>query len=220
MRSNSLQGLYAIIDLPSLGGLPPWTVAKDYLAGGIRIIQLRDKRRLESPESRQRFLEAARGLKELRKEADFLFIVNDDLEIARETGSDGIHVGRDDPAISDCRKRLGDGRMVGFSSHSLEEAIEAERQGADYVAFGAIFPTKNKGPGHPIQGLEKLREVVRAVRIPVVAIGGIGESNLREVLGTGASMAAMISGLSGASDRVRTAHSLCRISNERVMLPW
>ena len=217
MPSNKLTGLYAILDLPSLAALSPFEVARDYLEGGIRIIQLRDKKRLESDASRKNFLEVAWGLKKLREKADFIFIINDDVEVAREVGSDGIHIGRDDPGIADCRKLLGEGKLVGFSSHSLEEALDAERQGADYVALGAIFPTQNKGPGHPIQGLEKLREVVQAVTIPVVAIGGIGETNIREVSRTGVAMAAMISGLSKSPDRVKTAQALCDIYNERVL---
>jgi thiamine-phosphate pyrophosphorylase len=103
-------------------------------------------------------------------------------------------------AVSQARKRLGKNFLIGYSSHSLEEAREAERRGADYVAFGAIFPTPLKGPGHPIQGLDRLREVVRAMTIPVVAIGGIDRTNFAAVVETGVSAVAMIRALVAAKD--------------------
>lgn len=197
-----VRGLYTIVDRAGL--------ARDYLEGGARIVQLRDKRRLESEKSRGDFLRTALALADLKKTYDFLFIVNDDVEIAREVGADGVHVGKDDAPIAACREILGPGKIVGYSSHALEEAIEAEKQGADYVAFGAIFPTPTKGPGHPVQGIDKLRQVVHSVKIPVVAIGGIGRENIKDVLATGADCVAMISALAQAEDRVKETKFFCR----------
>ncbi len=187
-----VSGLYAIVDAGVTPDLPLETLAEDYLKGGVRVIQLRDKRGIPT-----RF-EIAKKIAALKSKYRFLFIVNDDLELAKEVNADGIHVGKDDSPIVECRKFLGPGKLIGYSSHSLEEAVEAERQGADYVAFGAIYPTPTKGPGHPIQGIEKLREVVRALKIPVVAIGGIGRDNIKEVLLTGVASVAMISALAKA----------------------
>ena len=113
---------------------------------------------------------------------------------------DGLHVGKNDAKIRMCRDRLGPEKIIGYSSHALEEAVAAEKSGADYVAFGAIFPTATKGPGHPIQGLEKLKWVVDSVRVPVVAIGGIGRDAIDGVLKTGVASVAMISALANASD--------------------
>lgn len=178
-----MRGLYAITDNQK--------DAYEILRGGAPILQLRDK-------TRTNFWEKARQIASFKKECPFIFIMNDDLEIAAEL-ADGVHVGRDDPSIEECRKRLGPGKLVGYSAHSIEEAVGAERQGADYVAFGAIFPSPSKGPGHPIQGLEKLREVVAALKIPVVAIGGIDRTNIGQVKESGVSACAMISALTRAT---------------------
>jgi len=200
-----IKGLYAIVDSTVTPALDLAALAEDYLRGGASVIQLRDKRRIESPERSRIFRETARRIQSLKMRYTFSWIVNDDLETARAIGADGIHVGKDDPSIAECRGILGSGKIVGYSSHALEEAVLAERQGADYVAFGAIFPTSTKGPGHPVQGLEKLRRVVQSVKIPVVAVGGINRSNIKDVLATGVASVAMISALANAQDRTAEA---------------
>ena len=197
-----LQGLYAIVDATTTQRMTAASledVARDYVRGGASVIQLRDKNRRQDPVSFYKTAEAVAGLK---KNHDFIFIVNDEPETARDVGADGVHVGQDDVSIEECRRILGPEKWVGYSSHSLEEAGEAEKRGADYVALGAIFPTPTKGPGHPVQGLEKLREAVQALRVPVVAIGGIGRPNLEDVLATGVVSVAMISALLRSADRV------------------
>lgn len=189
-----IRGLYVITDTAE--------TALDCLKGGAPIIQIRDKKRLESEETRQRFRRAALKIVSFKKDFRFLFIVNDDLDVASEAGADGIHVGKDDLPIEECRKKID---LVGYSAHSLEEAVEAERRGADYVAFGAIYPSPTKGPGHPIQGIGRLRAVVTSLKVPVVAIGGIGRHNIKDVLATGVASVAMISALANAPDRVEEA---------------
>ncbi|MBI3540805.1 MAG: thiamine phosphate synthase [Deltaproteobacteria bacterium] len=193
-----IHGLYAIVDSSTNAGVPLDQLSEDYVRGGARIVQWRDKKRKESSTSEKKFREIATEISSLKKDYDFLFIVNDDLEVALEVMADGIHVGKDDSSIPECRKILGPSKLIGYSSHSLEEALEAEKQGADYVAFGAIFPTATKGPGHPVQGIEKLRQVVQALKVPVVAIGGIGRHNIQDVLATGVASVAMISALAKA----------------------
>lgn len=131
----------------------------------------------------------------LKKKYDFTFIMNDHVDIALEVGADGVHVGADDMPVDQVRRQVGAKMLIGYSSHSISEALEAQKAGADYVAFGAIFPTKTKGPGHPVQGLDRLRELVTAVPIPVVAIGGITRGNFKNVMETGASAIAMITAL-------------------------
>jgi thiamine-phosphate pyrophosphorylase len=206
MRSDpAIRGVYAILDTGVSAGEDLVRFAEDYLRGGVRIIQLRDKG--GSPARR----DIAAGIAALKKDFDFLFVVNDDLELARRVGADGVHVGKGDPSVEECKKvvacrgEVTSPLRVGYSAHSLDEAIEAERRGADYVAFGAIFPTPTKGPGHPVQGLEKLREVVRSLKVPVVAIGGIARGNVKDVLATGVHSVAMISALAKAGDRVEEA---------------
>lgn len=208
----SIKGLYAIVDPSVTPECDPLDLARSYLLGGASILQLRDKKRRETSSAYRRFVESARGIISLKEEFSFLFLVNDDLEVARalDSQADGIHVGQDDPSIESCRESLGPGKLIGYSSHSLEEALEAERRGADYVAFGAIYPTPTKGPGHPVQGLERLKEVVKALRIPVVAIGGIGRHNIEEVLATGVASVAMISALAQARDQAEEARFFSR----------
>lgn len=195
-----IRGIYAIVD--PIMEADPVPLALDYLKGGVPTIQLRDK---AGNRDLSLFRERARKIAALKKDYRFCFIVNDFLEVAAEVGADGVHVGKDDPPIEECRRRLGGGKIIGYSAHSLEEAVEAEKRGADYVAFGAIFTSPTKDIPHPIQGIGRLREVVSAVKVPVVAIGGIGRDNIKEVLATGTASVAMISALARASDRVAEA---------------
>jgi thiamine-phosphate pyrophosphorylase len=204
-KKPAIFGLYAIVDAGVTQGADLAVLAEDCLKGGASVVQLRDKRRAESPERACLFRETAERIRALKARYGFLWIVNDDLQLAKAVGADGVHVGQDDPSPEECRRILGPGKIVGYSAHSLDEAVEAERRGADYVAFGAIFPTPTKGPGHPVQGLEKLREVVRSLTVPVVAIGGIDRSNIQDVLAAGVHSVAMISALAKAANRVDEA---------------
>lgn len=191
---EQIQGLYAIAD----GGCNPCgsfdELVRKFLDGGCRLVQLRMK-----GSSKGEHLAAARAIAELKNTYPFTFIINDHPDIALEVGADGVHVGSNDAAVSAIRREFGDSLIVGYSAHSMDEAVLAA-QSADYVAFGAIFPTKNKGPDHPVQGLEMLRQVVDAVDVPVVAIGGIGRGNIDSVIDTGVTSIAMISALCESGD--------------------
>lgn len=190
-----ISGLYAIADSgfsPS-GGLVGLT--RDFLRGGAKIVQLRMKGVSETE-----IMPVARDIFELKRDFDFTFILNDAVGIAKELGVDGVHVGENDLPVSEVRRLVGSTMRIGYSSHSLEEAVSAEKVGADYVAFGAIFPTKTKGPGHPVQGLDRLRQVVGACSVPVVAIGGVTRHNIENVLATGVASVAMITALAQAEN--------------------
>ncbi len=211
----TIEGLYAIVDRShslkknedNLASL-----AEDYLKGGVTILQLRDKERHRDP---KQFFKTAQAIQSLKKKYSFLFIVNDEPAIAREIGADGVHVGADDPSIASCRKTLGENAVIGYSAHSLIEAKRAEAEGADYVAFGAIYPTPTKGPGHPVQGLSRLCDMVSTLRVPVVAIGGIGRNNVADVWATGVASVAMISALAKAADRVAEVRYFSKLFAER-----
>ena len=185
-----IRGLYCICDTSVSPDRDHLTLAKAFVAGGARIIQLRDKTGV--------LPEVARAIRELKRQHPFTFIINDSVDLALEVGADGLHIGADDLPLREARRRLGPDKIIGYSSHGLDEALCAEAEGADYVAFGAIFPTATKGPNHPIQGLSKLAEVCRRVKVPVVAIGGIGRNNVKQVLEVGAKGFAMISALTQA----------------------
>lgn len=190
-----LRGLYAIIDPAFLpAACAPAVYARALLDGGCRVLQLRVK-----SAAADRYA-MAREILQLKRSYAFTFIINDDAECARELHADGVHLGADDLPIAAARAIVGTAGLIGYSAHRVAEAQAAEVAGADYVAFGAIYPTRSKAPGHPVQGVVRLRELVAAVSIPVVAIGGITRERVAAVWATGVAAVAMITGLSQAGD--------------------
>lgn len=195
--SQRLQGLYTIADNQFRPDKSHLQLAEAFLRGGAKVIQLRMKKQTLSPF----FIEqCAEEIMKLKQRYVFTFIVNDFVDVALEVEADGVHVGANDMPLQEVRRKVGSKMLIGYSSHSLKEALTASTAGADYVAFGAIFPTKTKGPGHPVQSLEKLRKVVETLKVPVVAIGGIGRENFKQVLETGVASIAMITALTEAPD--------------------
>lgn len=190
------RGLYVVAD-PRF--LPQGVDLLDYVSSLAHArtptIQLRMK---DAPI--EQVLETARRMAKIRRKHRFFFVVNDHPEVAREVKANAVHVGKTDANIVKAREVVGSDIVIGFSSHTLDEAVAAVESGADYVAFGAIFPTATKGPGHPVQDLQKLRDVVQAVKKPVVAIGGINRSNAKDVWACGVAAVAMITGISQAKD--------------------
>lgn len=200
-----ISGLYALADTMHRPDLTPFDLAREFVRGGAPIIQLRMKGK-----KREEIRQQAERIMTLKIQAAFTFIVNDDPVIAREVGADGAHVGQGDMKVTEARRIVGADRLVGVSTHSLEEAIAAEKNGADYIACGAIFPSVSKPRDHIVIGLEGLKEIAAAVKIPIVAIGGINRDNFREVLETGASAIAMISALSKSPDIAAETRFFCR----------
>lgn len=186
--------LYAILDPGFLKGRSLADVALALIRGGATCLQLRDKK------ANSRVLyEEAKLLKEALRTLGVPFIVNDRLDIALAVHADGVHLGEEDVPISEARSILGKGKLLGASADTVEAAVRAERDGADYIGFGAIFPTGTKQDIR-VSGLSLLPEVKRAVSIPVVAIGGIKRANALEVLEAGADGLAVISDLLEAAD--------------------
>ena len=192
-----IKGLYAIIDTTFSPQYSHYRLANLVLMGGCRILQLR----MKQAGFRETF-DTAKKIMSLKEKYDFTFIINDHADVAFELKADGVHVGKGDVKIESARRILGKDFLIGYSSHSLEEAVAAEKAGADYIAFGAIFPTKTKGPLHPVQGIDKLKELCLRVKKPVVAIGGINKTNYADVIDAGAESVAMITGITQASDVV------------------
>jgi len=195
---------YAMID--PIAGHDPVDLAELLLSAGARVLQLRLKE-IASID----FLSSARKIAELCRERQALFIVNDRVDVAILAGADGVHLGQDDLPISKARTVLGDRRMiVGISTHTTQQAIAAEQDGADYIGFGPMYAGGAKQT-RIAQGLDKLRAVRAAVRIPIVAIGGITESTARDVLEAGANAVAIITDVVRAPDvksKVRAILSL------------
>ena len=141
---------------------------------------------------------------------DALFIVNDHADIAIAVNADGVHVGQDDLPIELVRKFIGGKKVIGISTHSVEQAVDAERAGADYIGFGPIYSTKTKVTG-AVQGIENLKIIRQAITTPIFAIGGINRANATEVISSGANGVAVISAILSAHDLQQAASEMIRI---------
>ena len=208
-KREQVAGLYVIIDTQALRGRGEIEVARQAIRGGARIIQLRDKLRPKGM-----LVPLARELKKVcaESESNVLFIVNDYLDLAIASGADGLHIGQEDLPLATARKMLPGDKILGCSSATLEEALKAEKEGADYIAVGSIYSTPSK-PGTRLAGIETLRQVKKKVSVPVVAIGGINEDNIDEVINTGADAVAVISAVLGADGVKEASQKLAAIIN-------
>ena len=183
----TLPALYAILDPEQTKGRSPEIILRQLLKGGAKMIQLRAK----AMTSRD-FLQLAQMARDLTAPVACKLIVNDRVDIALASAADGVHLGQEDLPLRVGKKLLGD-KLIGISTHSLEQAKEAEANGADYIGFGPIFGTATKNTGYTARGLEMLARLNAAVALPIVAIGGITETNITDVWRAGADSAAIIS---------------------------
>jgi thiamine-phosphate pyrophosphorylase len=213
-----LEGLYVLIDPTACEGRDPFDVAHAALDGGASIIQWRDKRRDKGVQ-----LPAAREIYDLCLAHDAVFIVNDHVDLALaiaaaqgpggtppsrlHQGAIGVHVGQSDLPLADVRRIVPEGFVIGVSTNNPDEALAAQAGGAGYVAVGDIFGTASKADTRPAS-VERLAEVRAAVRIPVVAIGGINLDNVAEVIAAGANAAAVMSAVCAATDPSAAARRL------------
>ena len=186
--------LYAVTDRAWLGGHTLAEQVSDAIDGGATIVQLREK---SMP--RDELVAEAREIRALCHSRGIPFIINDDAELARLVGADGVHVGLDDLDIAAAREITGDKGIIGASAHSVEEARAAERAGADYLGVGAVFGSSTKTNARPL-ALETLRDITAAVSIPVVAIGGITRDLLPRLADSGIAGAALVSAIFAAAD--------------------
>lgn len=180
-----------------------WVVG-EALSGGVDCVQVREKGR----PANELYEMSLKLLPDVR-EAGASLLVNDRIDVALASGADGVHLAAKSLPPSAARKVLGENPLLGCSVHSLAEAREAANVGADYVTFGHIYPTPSK-PGLPPRGVRELAEIVESVEVPVLAVGGIDESNVHEVLGTGASGIAVISTIVSTPDPKLAAKRLRR----------
>lgn len=203
-RQKRIAGLYVIIDTEALRGRDEVEVAQQAISGGAKAIQLRDKNR-----NKREILSKARELKALCVQSDVLFIVNDYLDIAIASDADGLHLGQEDLPVSTARQLLPIDRIIGCSTKTIAAALQAQTDGADYVAVGSMYPTASKTDTHVV-GLETLRQIREAISIPIVAIGGIDAKNAGEVMAAGADSVAVISAVLGAEDVEEAARQLAQ----------
>lgn len=202
--------LYAVTDRAWVGKQSLCEQVEAALRGGVTCVQLREKELDE-----EAFLAEAKEISALCRRYGVPFFVNDNVDIAIACGADGVHVGQEDMAAAQVRRRVGDGMMIGVSVHSVEEALEAVRNGADCLGVGAMFSTSTKADANVLpRGV--LRDICRAVDIPVVAIGGIGKGNLMQLAGTGVGGVALVSAIFGAADIENECRLLRKLSEEMV----
>lgn len=194
--------LYAVTDRRWLQGETLYSQVEKALKGGVTFVQLREKGLDE-----ERLLEEAREIGKLCKSYGVPFVINDHVDIAVCSGADGVHVGQDDMDIRAARAKLGPDKIVGVSVHTVDEALAAEAGGASYLGTGSAFSTGTKKDARVLpQGM--IRDICSAVKIPVIAIGGIEKDNVRELEGNGLCGVAVVSAVFGQPDIEKAAREL------------
>jgi len=194
--------LYVILTASLAQGRGLVEVAEAAIEGGVDVLQLREK---QLPD--RELLDQAAGLQQVAERHGVLFIVNDRADVAVLSGADGVHLGAGDLTVAEARRILGVDRIVGVSTHSLEQATQAQADGADYIGCGAVFPTRTKDQVVRIE-LATLGEVCSQVPLPAFAIGGITAANVGEVLSAGATRVAVCTAVIAADDVAAAARSL------------
>ncbi|MCZ2737391.1 thiamine phosphate synthase [Bacillus safensis] len=184
----------------------PLDVVKEAIQGGITMFQFREKgeKALQGEEKKQ----LARQIQALCQEANVPFIVNDDVQLAIDLDADGVHVGQEDANAQEVRQRIGN-KILGVSTHNLDEVKQAIKDGADYVGMGPVYPTETKKDTRSVQGVSLITEVRRhGLQIPIVGIGGITYDNAAPVIQAGADGVSIISAISQSADPKKAAEKL------------
>ena len=194
--------LYAVTDRAWLNGRALASCVREAIEGGATFVQLREK---DAPHDE--ILALARELGAICHEAGVPFVIDDDADIAIESGADGVHVGQDDMACVEARRRLGPDAIVGVSVQTVEQALQAQADGADYLGVGALIPTPTKPDAVDVT-FEELRAICEAVDIPVVGIGGLNARTIGKLKGSGAHGAAVVSAIFAAPDCLTAAREL------------
>lgn len=202
--------LYAVTDRHWLNGRTLYSQVEEALKGGATFIQLREKELDE-----EHFLEEAKEIKELCRRYRVPFVINDNVEIALAADADGVHVGQGDMEAGDVRAKLGPDKMIGVSAQTVEQAVMAEQNGADYLGVGAVFPTGSKADALEVSH-DTLKAICKAVKIPVIAIGGISKENILELSGSGICGIAVISAIFAKDDIEEAARELRGLTEKMV----
>ena len=200
--------LYAVTDRSWLEGRTLYEQVEKAIRGGVTFVQLREKN-LEQ----EAFLREAKEIQGLCRSYGIPFVINDNVALAREIGADGVHVGQSDMKAGDVRAILGKDKIIGVSAQTVEQALLAQRQGADYLGVGAVFPTGSKADAVEVDH-QVLQDICRAVDIPVIAIGGITEENVATLAGSGICGIAVISAIYAKPDITAAAAGLRKKTEE------
>ncbi|MFD2168825.1 thiamine phosphate synthase [Tumebacillus lipolyticus] len=195
--------LYLVTGHQFLNGRSLESVIRAAISGGVDCVQLREK-----DFTGRELLEAGRLIRHITRELHVTFIVNDRIDVARAVDADGVHLGQSDLPIQAARDILGPGKIVGLSTHNVQEAMEAERLGADYIGLGPMRKTMTKLDTEPVVGPAGVKKVREHVSLPIVAIGGIKEDDVAEIIRSGASSVAVVSAIIASSDVEATARRM------------
>ena len=204
--------LYAVTDRAWTGKRTLYQQVEAALKGGVTCVQLREKALDETA-----FLQEARDICALCRRYGVPFIVNDNVDVAVACGADGVHVGQEDMEAGEVRRRVGEDMILGVSVHTVEEARQAIRNGADYLGLGAVFPTGTKTDADVMPG-DMIRAICGAVDVPTVAIGGLNRSNILQLSGSGVDGVALVSAIFGAEDIEGVCRELRALAEEMVGL--
>ena len=202
--------LYAVTDRTWLNDETLYEQVEKAIKGGVTFVQLREKSM-----DKKSFLNEAENIQKLCKKHNIPFVINDNVEVAKAINADGVHVGQSDMETGNARTMLGEDKIIGVSVQSVEQALLAEKQGADYLGVGAVFPTSSKADADAVS-YETLKAICKAVKIPVVAIGGICADNISALSGSGISGIAVISAIFAAKDIEAAAKHLKQLTAEVV----
>lgn len=203
MKQHHIQGLYLVTNRISSGKRSVVEVALEAVKGGATIVQLREKQLATRP-----FVEEARRLKEILAPHDVPLIINDRLDVALAAGADGVHIGQEDMPYQLARQLMGPDAIIGLSVETMDEVVQAEAYDVDYLGVSPIFETQTKVDTKGSWGLDGLAAVRATSRHPLVAIGGLKATNIRQVIEAGADAVAVVSAICAASDPQQAARAL------------
>ena len=207
MKTGNIDySLYLVTDRGLARGRSTLEIISAAVHGGATVVQLREK-----DCSTRDFIEQALSIKEFLKDRGVPLIINDRVDVAQAVKADGVHLGQTDMPLGLAKKVLGDSMIIGISAESLEDAVEAEKGGADYLGVSPIYATPTKTDTAPPLGLEGLREIRKTVRLPIVGIGGLNRDNAAEVIRNGADGVAVVSAIVAADDPQTAADDLRQI---------
>lgn len=211
LDKNSLL-LYAVTDRHWLNGASLYEQVEQAIEGGASFVQLREKEL-----GQEAFLQEAIEIQKLCRNYHVPFVINDNVEIARSIDADGVHVGQSDMEAGNVRALIGKDKILGVSAQTVEQAVLAEKRGADYLGVGAVFHTGSKADASEVS-FETLKAICEAVKIPVIAIGGISRDNVLSLGGSGICGIAVISAIFAQKDIRGATAELRRLTEEMVAL--
>ena len=200
--------LYAVTDSMWLEGRTLPEVVEEALQGGATFVQIREK---NMPQ--EELVRLAKAVKAVTDRYHVPYVVNDEVEIAKRIDADGVHIGQSDKELTAARSILGEDKIIGVSVHNVEEAVQAEKNGADYLGVGSVFNTSTKLDADSVSK-EMLRAICDTVKIPVVAIGGIHADNILELQGTNVDGVAVVSAIFAAEDIKEASSRLLKLSKQ------